>query len=84
MARKSKKKFIAKKHVLMPKHTKLSDKEIQKLFSTYKITFSELPKIMKNDPALHELDAKEGDVIKIVRKSVTSGTSTYYRGVTNV
>ena len=84
MARKSKKKFIAKTHVLMPKHTKLSDKEKDQLFSNYKITFNELPRIMKTDPALSQLDVKEGDVIKITRKSVTSGTSIYYRGVTSV
>ncbi len=83
MAKKSKK-LIIKNHVLKPKHTKLSDKEKAKLFSRYKITFNELPKIKKDDAALAELDAKEGDVIKIVRQSPTAKVSVYYRGVINV
>ncbi len=69
------------KHVLVPKHTKLSEKEKEALFAGYNITFRELPKILKSDPAIAHLNPKAGDVIKIERKSKTSGKAIYYRGV---
>jgi len=67
------------KHSLVPKHIKLSDKEKEKLLERYSITTDQLPKIRLTDPALMNLDAKEGDVIKIVRKSPTAGEADYYR-----
>jgi len=73
--------FDVTKHVLVPKHTKLSEKEKEALFAKYNITFRELPKILKNDPAIAHLNPKPGDVIKIERKSKTAGKAIYYRGV---
>lgn len=70
-------------HTLVPKHTKLSDKEKQTLFETYNITIKELPKILITDSAIRHLEPKENDVIKISRKSPTSGNSVFYRGVIN-
>ena len=70
-------------HVLIPKHTKLSDKEKEDLFKTYNISIRELPKIFKKDPAIAHLDVKENDVIKIERQSTTTGTAVFYRGVIN-
>jgi DNA-directed RNA polymerase subunit H len=70
-------------HVLIPKHTKLSDKEKEDLFKTYNITIRELPKIFKDDPAIAHLDAKENDIIMIERQSTTAGTAVFYRGVIN-
>jgi len=84
MARKTNNNPIIKEHTLKPKHSVLNEKEKEALFSKYNITFTELPKILKKDAALKDLDVKEGDVIKITRKSPTAGTSFYYRGVTNV
>ncbi len=69
------------KHVLIPKHTKLSEKEKEDLFKTYNIGLRELPKILKDDPALVGLDVKENDVIKIERTSTTAQHSVFYRGV---
>ena len=43
----------------------------------------QLPKIQLTDPALVNMDAKLGDVVKINRKSQTAGYSTYYRIVIN-
>jgi DNA-directed RNA polymerase subunit H len=71
-------------HVLVPKHSKLSQKERQELFEQYKISLKELPKISTRDPAIRHLDAAEGDVIKIVRKSPTAGETVFYRGVIDV
>ncbi len=71
------------KHTIIPKHTKLSEKEKQELFKKYDLTIKELPKILDIDPAIAHLDAKEGDVVKIARKSLTAGESMYYRSVTH-
>jgi len=68
-------------HILVPIHKKLSEKEKAELLAKYKITIKELPKILITDPAIAGLDAKEGDVIKIIRKSPTAGKVEYYRGV---
>jgi len=67
--------------VLIPKHTKLNDKEKKELLERYGISLKNLPKIKKNDPAILSLDAKPGDVIKIERKSLTAGKAIYYRSV---
>ena len=71
------------KHILVPVHKKLSEKEKEELLKKYSVSMKELPKILTADPALAELDVKEGDVVKIIRKSRTSGDSVYYRGVIN-
>ena len=39
----------------------------------------DLPTILLTDPALTNLEAKPGDVVRITRKSQTAGFSTYYR-----
>ena len=75
------KKIIIKKHVLMPQHIKLSEKEKQEMFEKYKISLKELPRIKKDDPALASLNVKAGDVIKIIRSSPTAGETIFYRGV---
>jgi len=77
-------KFDVKKHILVPKHAKLSEKDKQSLIEKYHITVFDLPLISKKDAALHELDVKPGDVVKITRKSPTAGEAVYYRCVVNV
>lgn len=68
-------------HLLVPKHSKLSDSDKDKLFEKYTISFRELPKILKGDSAIAKLDASVGDIIKITRKSKTAGVAYYYRVV---
>lgn len=77
------KKVDIEKHVLIPKHVKLNDKEKQELLDHYQITFQELPKIFKNDSAIRHLSPKTGDVIKIIRNDEVSGENIYFRGVIN-
>jgi len=71
--------FDVRKHGLVPKHTILSDEDTQKILISYSITKRQLPQISIKDPALEHLDCKEGDVLKIERKSETAGTSIFYR-----
>lgn len=75
------KKYDIGKHVLVPKHAKLSEKDKQALLERYGITVKGLPRIRSDDPAIAALDVKTGDVIKIVRKSPTAGEAIFYRGV---
>ncbi|MGC8929260.1 MAG: DNA-directed RNA polymerase subunit H [Candidatus Woesearchaeota archaeon] len=69
------------KHELVPEHIKISESEKKELLEKYKISLNELPRILKNDPAIAHLNVKEGDVIKIIRKSESAGQSVYYRVV---
>ncbi|MFP4119214.1 MAG: DNA-directed RNA polymerase subunit H, partial [Candidatus Woesearchaeota archaeon] len=71
------------RHVLVPKHEKISDTEKKKLMERYNITVKELPKIPKSDPALVGMDVQQGDVIKIIRNSPTAGETIFYRGVSS-
>lgn len=71
------------RHILVPEHVKLSAKEKEEVLTKHNISFISLPKIRLSDPALEHLDAKHGDIVKIIRKSATAGTAVFYRGVVN-
>ena len=75
------KKIDIRRHGLVPKHTILSKKEREKLLNTYGILTKHLPRILESDPAVKAIEAKIGDIIKIMRKSQTAGETTYYRVV---
>ncbi len=62
-------------HILQPKHSKLSEKESEKLLNEFNISRAQLPKILSNDSALPE-NCQEGDIIKIERKE--GGKITFY------
>ena len=66
-------------HILQPKHTKLSEKDVEKLLSELNISKAQLPKIFSSDVALPE-GCQIGDIIKIERKK-KDDFSTYYRVV---
>jgi len=68
-------------HILQPKHTKLKEKEEQKLLEKLNISKAQLPKILSTDPALPE-GCVVGDVIMIERKEPESErVNVYYRVV---
>ena len=77
-------KFKVDKHILTPKHVKLGEKEKAQVLDKYQVTAKEMPKILKTDAALRELDSKPGDMVKVIRKSQTAGESYFYRVVTDV
>ena len=79
-----KQKFKVDKHILTPKHSKLGEREKAQLLEKYHVTSKELPKILKTDAAIKDLDAKLGDIIKITRKSQTAGESIFYRVMSDV
>jgi len=67
------------KHKMVPKHTILGDAEKQELLKRYNITLNHLPRMLITDPMAVVLQAKVGDVVKIVRDSPTAGKALYYR-----
>jgi len=75
------KKFSIFRHVLVPKHRILTEKEKQKLLKKYGITLKQLPRIGVRDPATMAINARRGDVIEMTRKSPTAGETKYYRVV---
>ena len=74
-----KEKFDIMQHSLVPKHVKLNEEEKKELLKKYNISLKQLPSIIDKDPVVKLLNAVPDDVIKIVRKSQTSGESSYYR-----
>lgn len=76
-------KYDISKHILVPKHTKLNEADVKKLLEKYNVNLKQLPRIIKNDPAIQHLDVKVGDVIRIERDSPTVGKVDFYRVVTN-
>lgn len=71
------------KHNLIPKHIKLSEGEKQKVLEKFNISLSQLPSIHEDDPAIKDFNAKQGDVIKIVRPSPTASEAVFYRIIIN-
>src|SRR3989338_5615869 len=50
-------------HILVPKHSKMSMEEANALLEKLNISINQLPKILKSDPAIHNLNAEVGDII---------------------
>ena len=71
--------FNILKHDLVPYFKILSRQEVEKLLNTYNITQGDLPKMAVTDPVSRAIGTREGDVVKITRKSTTAGQSVAYR-----
>lgn len=68
-------------HKLVPKHEILSEKEKEQLLAEYKVRPYQLPQIKSSDPAVKVIDARPGDILRILRKSATAGEHIAYRYV---
>ena len=71
--------FNVLNHVNVPLHVILPEDEVKELLKRYNIVREMLPKIRNNDPACKVIDAKPGNVVKVVRRSPTAGTAVAYR-----
>jgi len=77
------KKYDVTKHELVPKHVVISEKEKKDITEKYRLSIQNFPRILTTDPAISHLKIKEGDIIKILRPSKTSGEAIFFRRVTN-
>jgi DNA-directed RNA polymerase subunit H len=68
-------------HKLVPKHEILTEKEREQLLAKYRVQPYQLPQIKASDPAVKVIDAKPGDVLRVIRKSPTAGIHIAYRYV---
>jgi DNA-directed RNA polymerase subunit H len=68
-------------HIYQPKHEILPKKKAEEVLKKFNTKPSQLPYILQSDKGIEELDPSPGDIIKITRKSPTSGESVYYRYV---
>ncbi len=71
--------FNVTKHVLVPKHEKMTREYLKTLLKELKTTEKHLPKMKETDPVSRYYGAKIGDLFKITRKSENSYETTYYR-----
>jgi DNA-directed RNA polymerase subunit H (RpoH/RPB5) len=67
------------KHHLVPKHILLTSEDSAKLMEEYKIKKKDMGRIYIDDPMARYLYAQKDDIIQIVRETINSGYSTYYR-----
>lgn len=67
------------KHELVPEHTILKNTEVKALLKKLDVIPEQLPKINSDDPVVMAIDANVGDILKITRKSQTSGVFETYR-----
>jgi len=74
-----KKHYDIMSHILVPLHTILSEKEAKEILEKYQTTQDHLPKLLHTDPAAIAIDAKPGDIVKIVRNSITAQEAIVYR-----
>jgi DNA-directed RNA polymerase I, II, and III subunit RPABC1 len=74
--------FNITKHVLVPKHIKMSDEETKAVMEKhYIVSKSVFPVMNRDDPIARYLNLASGDLCKIIRKSQTSGEYISYRVV---
>ncbi len=68
-------------HEVVPHHIKLTSKEIRSFLIKYQISKHQIPKILETDPAVKAIQAKPGDVLRIVRNPILGEQGAYYRVV---
>lgn len=68
-------------HDFVSKHEILTQEEKKELLEEYKMQPYQLPRINASDPSIIAVGAKPGDIVRVIRKSVTAGKYVAYRYV---
>ncbi len=68
-------------HEHVPQHLRLNSREINTFLKQYQIEKHQIPKVLETDPAVKAIQAKPGDVIKIIRNPLMGESGSYYRVV---
>jgi len=68
-------------NIYQPKHEILPKNQAEDVLKKYNTKPGQLPYILQSDRGIEDLDPRPGDIIKITRRSPTSGESVYYRYV---
>jgi len=72
--------FNPTKHVLVPKHRKLTPEEGKEVMEKYMVKSKlQLPLILHTDRIAKWIGLKQGDIVEITRYNENSGKSYYYR-----
>lgn len=66
-------------HVLVPSHSVLLPEEAETFLKDYNTKKKNMPLILTTDPIARYYNMKHGDICKIIRPSISSGESFYYR-----
>lgn len=69
-------------HHSVPKHAIVPEDKVQEVLARFGAQSTDcFPKILKDDPAVAEIGAKRGDMVRIARHSPTAGKTIYFRVV---
>ena len=68
-------------HDFVSKHELLTADEREKILDDYKMQPYQLPRIRASDPAVIAVGGNPGDIVKVIRNSVTAGKYVAYRYV---
>lgn len=69
------------KHTLVPRHEVLKPEEKEEVLARYRVKPYQLPWIKASDPAVMAVGARPGDIVRVLRDSLTSGEHVLYRYV---
>ena len=70
-----------KRHYLVAEHVLVKKEKVAELMAELGIKRDDLPRIDSLDASIKLLRPEKGDVVKIIRDSLTAGQSVYYRRV---